>query len=190
MITGYFLGTMYRPDFDKKKRKKILIISGSAAILLFIVLRSSNGYGDMTQWSTQKNTMFTILSFVNTTKYPPSLLFMLMTIGPALLLLAFTENISNAITKVIIVYDSVPFYYYVLHLYLIQVAIWTFYVYSGNSLNELNFFKKGFNTPWGLGYSLEVVYIVWAVIVTLLYFPCKWYHNYKSSHKSRWLSYV
>jgi uncharacterized membrane protein len=190
MITGYFFGNLYNPDFDKQKRKKILIIAGTVSILLFIILRAANSYGDMSHWHTQKNFIFTVMSFVNTTKYPPSLLFLLMTIGPGLLILAFTENISNAFARVIIVYGRVPFFYYILHLYFIQTAIWISYLLSGHSINEMNFLSKGFNTPWGLGYSLGVVYAVWMGIVILLYFPCKWWGNYKSKHKSPWLSYV
>jgi hypothetical protein len=115
---------------------------------------------------------------------------MLMTIGPAMLFLAFTEKVTNPLSRILIVYGSVPFFYYILHLYFIQTAIWLFYVISGNPLSELDFFKIGFNTPGALGYSLGVVYLVWIGIVALLYFPCKRFHEYKSKHKKWWLSYV
>jgi uncharacterized membrane protein len=91
MALGYCLGKLYSKDFDAARRKKILKQLGFAALLLFALLRFTNIYGDPSQWSTQSTAMFTFLSFINVTKYPPSLLYLLVTIGPALLFLAYSE---------------------------------------------------------------------------------------------------
>lgn len=189
MITGYSFGNIYASGFDKVKRKKILLSVGTVSVLLFIFLRADNIYGDPGNWDTQKNFLYSVLSFVNTAKYPPSLLYLLMTVGPCMFILAFTENISNKFSKIIIVYGKVPFFFYMLHLYFIHSAIWIFYLFSGNSITNMDFFSRNFNTPNGLGYSLGVVYLVWIGIVLLLYFPCKWWGKLKSENKSPWLSY-
>src|SRR5690606_2673894 len=121
MILGYCFGTFYKNGFDPGLRKKWLLILGIVSISLFIVLRSINGYGDPEPWSEQKNFTYTFLSFLNVTKYPPSLLYILMTLGPAMLFLYFTENVQNRISKFFVIIGRVPFYYYILHLYIIHL---------------------------------------------------------------------
>lgn len=190
MISGYFLGYVYDRNFDKRKRKILLLSLGSACIILFLILRAGNIYGDANQWREQNNFMFSLMSFVNTTKYPPSLLYMLMTIGPCMILLALTDSISNSFSRIITVYGRVPFFYYILHLFLIHGSIWLFYILGGNSAERLDFFSRNFNTPSDLSYGIGIVYVVWIAIVALLYFPCKWFNDYKDTHKSWWLSYV
>ncbi len=116
MICGYCLGKIFTKDIDPAYRKIFLITAGISIIVLFIVLRFINVYGDRQHWAVQKTSLFTVLDFVNTTKYPPSLLFMLMTIGPGLLVLAATENGINTFKKIVMVYGRVPFVYYMLHI--------------------------------------------------------------------------
>jgi len=108
MILGYCFGKLYLHTTDSKYRKKFLLTTGIIIIALFIVIRFINSYGDMHHWSHQKTTIFTILDFIKTTKYPPSLLFMSMTIGPALIFLAFAENISNPIITYSMYFSSGP----------------------------------------------------------------------------------
>ena len=182
MIAGYCLGKLYLKQTHPAYRKKILLISGCVMILLFIAIRLINIYGDMHHWQQQATTFFTVLDFINTTKYPPSLLYMLMTIGPALIFLAYAENISNWLSRKITVFGKVPFFYYILHVFLIHV------------LGILLFFisRRIWNDPHlNQGYPLWAVYIVWISVITILYFPCKWYSRYKANHpQNKWLSYL
>ena len=191
MILGYCLGRLYQNTIDKNYRKKILLRTGVVAIVLFILMRIINVYGDMSPWSQQRSIEFTILDFIRTSKYPPSLLFVLMTIGPALIFLALAENISNPIIKKITVFGKVPFFYYVLHVFLIRAVSWIFFFASGHTWAQLDFthFLEG-HIPAGIGYPLWIVYVVWICIIVILYFPCKWYSRYKETHHQWWLSYL
>ena len=191
MLTGYCLGKLYLPDINKAFRKRFLLYTGLALIGMFILLRFSNIYGDMHLWSQQKTTVFTLLDFVNTTKYPPSLLYVLMTIGPALVFLSLYENLSTAISRKITIFGKVPFFYYILHVFLIHALSWLLFFITGHSWSDLDFthFKNG-SLPYGSGYDLWVVYVAWVVVIVLLYFPCRWYSKYKATHKQWWLSYL
>lgn len=190
MAAGYCFGELYT-GLDPVKRKRILIIVGITMIFLFIVIRWINGYGDTGKWSSQNNNVFTILSFINTTKYPPSLLYILMTLGPAILLLAFIEKPLNRFGKAIAIYGKVPFFYYILHFYLIHIAAVFATLLSGFSWNDItNSIDKG-RPLEGYGFKLWIVYIVWFTIVALLYPLCKWYSNYKLRNPQKWwLSYL
>lgn len=191
MILGYCLGKLYLPGVLPSARKKILRSTGIIAIVLFFVIRLLNNYGDMHEWTTQKTTLYTLLDFIKTTKYPPSLLYMLMTIGPALIILSCTENMSGAISRKIVVFGKVPFFYYLLHVFLIHsIAVLVFFA-SGHGWKDLDFthFRDG-SLPYGTGHPLWFVYIAWAAVIIILYFPCRWYSRYKATHKRWWLSYV
>jgi len=194
MTAGYCLGSLYAPGFDAALRKKRLITLGLAAIVVFIVLRFSNFYGDPAPWSSQKTPFFTFLSFLNTTKYPPSLLYILMTIGPALLFLAYTEQTKIAVAKKIAVFGRVPLFYYVVHVYLIHFLAVLAVIISGRSASDMILQTwLGFDDHLkGYGFSLVVVYIIWVFLIIALYPLCKWYDNYKRKHLSekKWLSYI
>jgi len=191
MILGYALGKLYLPETSAEYRKKFLLITGLASIALFIIIRFVNIYGDMHQWSHQKTPVFTLLDFVNTTKYPPSLLYILMTIGPALVFLSFAENISTRFSRKIAIFGKVPFFYYILHVALIRSISWAAFFVSGHTWSDLDFthFREG-SLPYGSGYSLWVVYLTWVAVIIILYFPCRWYSKYKTTHKYWWLSYL
>lgn len=193
MALGYSFGRLYSPDFEPAKRKRILITTGISAIILFLVLRSTNSYGDRSPWSIQANPVFTALSYLNTTKYPPSLLFLLMTIGPALLFLAFTEKSLNRVTKVIATYGRVPLFYYVVHIYLLHLLAMLAAELSGHDWSDM-IIKLWVNLEPQLkdyGFGLGVVYAVWIVVVIILYPICRWYDKYKTRNKERWwLSYL
>ena len=182
MITGYCLGKLYINNTDKNYRKRFLVITGIALIILFIVLRSINVYGDMHQWQKQSSPIFTLLDFINTTKYPPSLLYILMTIGPALIFLAYAENMHNWLTKKFVIFGKVPFFYYILHVFLIHIT----------AIILFSFSDKIWNDPvLKQGYPLWMVYVVWISVVIILYFPCKWYSRYKANRPgNKWLSYL
>ena len=191
MILGYATGKLFLPEVDPVFRKKTLRITGLISVLLFIIIRFSNLYGDMHLWEAQNSTIFTLLDFINTSKYPPSLLYIVMTMGPALILLSFLEKSSNRFSKKIIVFGKVAFFYYVIHVFLIHSMSWLAFFMTGHSWNDLDFdhFRQG-SLPLESGYSLWIVYVVWALVIIILYFPCKWYSKYKATHKHWWLSYI
>lgn len=190
MLLGYAFGTIYTSSFDADRRKRILMRSGIALIALFIFLRAFNLYGDPAPWAVQKTTALTIISFFNLSKQPPSLLYVCMTLGPGLLMLVLFESVKNRLTRIFIVYGSVPFFYFVLHLYLIRVInIIVFFAmgYTGKDAGIGNGLAFG---PRGYGFNLFGVYLVWLVVVATLYFPCRWYSKYKRTHHQWWLSYL
>ena len=189
MLAGYCFGELFT-RYNAEKRKNILAIIGVSCIVLFIALRFANVYGDLLPWAPQKNTVYTILSFINTTKYPPSLLFILMTLGPAILFLSFVDKPLNTLSKPFTVYGRVPMFYYILHFYFIHLAFVIFATAKGFSLKEA--FNGGIINPLpGFGYPLIIVYLVWLTIVALLYPLCKKYDLYKAANRQKWwLSYL
>lgn len=193
MILGYLFGEFYRKDADATQRKKLLQYLGIGCILLFFVLRSTNVYGDLHPWTEQATTEKTIISFFNVHKYPPSLSFLLITLGPAFLFLNFIEKIKNKITDIFIVFGRVPFFYYVLHIFVIHGAAVLGLILTGKDwkLMILDSTTLSQGLLAGYGYSLGVVYIVWIGIVAFLYPICKRYMNYKKNNKHKWwLSYL
>lgn len=194
MALGYCMGILYTPAFGVEKRKKILLMIGGSAIVLFIFIRLVNVYGDPSPWSQQPSAIYSLLSFIKTTKYPPSLLYTLMTLGPAILFLAFAENIKSSPSRIISIYGRVPMFYYILHIFLIHIAtlvaagLFTDFSWMVWILKEPLWFSESLK---GYGFSLEVVYLVWLSIVIGVYPLCKWYDRYKQNHKEkRWLSYL
>jgi uncharacterized membrane protein len=193
MTLGYFLGSFYLPGYDPVKRRRQLSWIGWGAILLFIALRLLNIYGDPLPWSIQKNEMFTFLSFLNTSKYPPSLLYLLMTLGPALAFLSLAEKPLRWLSKNMVIYGRVPLFYYVIHFYWLHLlamlaASLTGYKWSDMVLTTFVTFSPNLK---GFGFNLTLVYLIWIGIVLSLYPLCKWYDKYKSNHRGVWwLSYL
>jgi len=191
MLVGYCAGKLYT-DYDAATRMRWLTRSGIAALFLFIGFRLINFYGDPAPWQKQPEMLFTFLSFMNTTKYPVSLLFTLTTLGPILLMLAALERVRKNLSF-FITFGKVPLFYFLLHFLLIHlVALTAFMIKTGKSISEIDFhFSKSFGgiTP-GVGHSLGWTYIAWIGIVLALYPVCKWYGNYKQTHTSGWLRYL
>jgi uncharacterized membrane protein len=193
MALGYCFGKFYSIEFDASLRKKWLLRLGFGAIALFIILRAINVYGDLVHWSAQKNTLYTIFSFINLTKYPPSFDFILLTLGPALLFLYAIETIKNRVTEFFIVFGRVPFFYYILHVLLIHLfALLGLVIIGGNwrlmIITGDVFASHKIDT---YGYPLWVAYLVWIVVVFLLYPVSKKYMTYKARNKDKWwLSYL
>ncbi|MBS1529442.1 MAG: DUF1624 domain-containing protein, partial [Bacteroidetes bacterium] len=159
LLLGYVFGRLYQTGADPKKRQKILLICGFSAIGLFIVLRLINHYGDPNPWSAQRNPAHTFLSFLNTTKQPPSLLFLSMTLGPVMLLLALAEKLSNRLTAFFEVYGNVPYFYFLGHLCLLRVMNVLLITLKG-----LPFKSDGNPFVWqaqGFGFPLWAVYLFW-----------------------------
>ena len=166
---------------------------GCTVLLFFVVLRYSNIYGNPDKWLTQKTGLYTFFSFMNVQKYPPSLLFMCATVGCALLFLAFTDKVNNRLSRFITVYGRVPFLYYVLHFFLIHLISACLFFTRGHSFEEGihndSTITPNFIIP-GEGYSLGIIYLLWIGIVLCLYPVCKWFSEYKRTHKDWWLSYL
>jgi uncharacterized membrane protein len=188
---GYGLGQIY--DWPSDRRRPFLLRMGFGLTLAFVVLRAINVYGDPLRWSAQKSGAFTVLSFLNTTKYPPSLLFLLMTLGPALLFLWAVDAATPRWLRPALIFGKVPMFYFLLHVPLIHlIAIAVCYARYGQihwmfESPDLNSFPVTF--PPGWGYSLPIVYLVWIVVVVTLYPVCRWFAGVRQRHSDTWLSY-
>jgi hypothetical protein len=137
----------------------------------------------------QKNMLFSVMSFLNVTKYPCSLLYLCMTLGFSLLILANTEAAANRLARILIVYGNVPFFYYTCHWFLAQLITIIFFFSLGHHMDEA--YRSDFPfSPNNFGLSLAGVYAVWLLLVTVMYFPCRWFSNYKKTHRQWWLSYL
>jgi uncharacterized membrane protein len=192
MILGYCFGKLYTPGFQVQRRR-ILLLTGAGLILFFVFLRWTNAYGNPTPWSVQAGPLYTLLSFLNTHKYPPSLLFLCMTVGPALIFLAVFENADNRLTRAISVFGRVPFFYYVLHFYLLHTLCMILFLARGHAFSEAT--PGVYGIPFrflisGEGYPLRVVYVIWMAVVLALYPLCLWYGGLKRRKKWWWLSYL
>lgn len=190
MMLGFVTGKLFEPSFAAAKRRRILWFSGLGAILIFIGLRLLNIYGDPLPWSVQKNGLFSLMSFLNTNKYPPSLLFLCMTLGPVSILLALFEHSRSRLAGFFITYGKVPFFYYIIHFFLIRIiSLFTFFL-SGFGIKDISTAPFYFH-PATFGINLTHVYAVWVGVVLLMFPLCKWYGNYKRRHKNKWwLSYL
>jgi uncharacterized membrane protein len=192
MLVGYASGRLF--ELPDAIRNKIFLKIGCAALLLFTILRFINIYGDPSQWSLQKNAVFTFLSFMNITKYPPSLLFCLVTLGILFLIFVFAEKMKNNFMNIVSVYGKVPFFYFLVHFYLIHLILIALMLLQGFHWQDLNFASGTFGRPKGVqsGVPLLAVYLIWISVVVVLYKPCLWYGKYKAANKSKhwWLRYI
>ncbi len=193
MITGYCAGKIFT-ECEPAARNKILLYLGIAMLLFFALLRFTNIYGDSLHWSSQKNGLYTFLSFMNVQKYPPSLLYMCATIGPGLIFISLAGNVKNRFSKIMIVYGRVPMFYYILHFYTLTTIRILLYTAHGHAFSAgmqgIPNLPFKFLTP-GEGYPLWVAYAIWLLVVMALYPLCKWYDKYKTAHpEKRWLSYL
>jgi uncharacterized membrane protein len=174
MAAGYALGGVYA--WPRQRRRRFLVALGLLCLAAFGVLRGFNLYGDASPWTPQATPLWSAMSFVNVTKYPPSLLYLLMTLGPALLLLAAFESVRGAWTRFFLVFGRVPLFYYILHIALAQASaeiVW-----------------RSLGQPATFGYGLPVVYAVWIAAVLLLYPLCRWFADLKARRDDWWLSYL
>lgn len=192
MFLGYVFGKIY-VDFDASRRRRFLIRGSLIMIVGFVILRLLNVYGDPNPWTPQSTSTLTFLSFLNVSKYPPSLLYILVTLGPAFLFLAFTENWKNKVAEIVTRLGRVPMFYYVTHLYLIHVIGLVAAVATGFQVSDMVFNTWVTDSPnlKGYGFGLGIVYAVWAFVVVALLPACLWYDRYKINNKDKWwLSYL
>jgi len=180
MAAGYCFGALFHLPPAQRFRWQYII--GIGSILLFIALRFGNIYGDPAPWHTQSMWWRSLLSFINVSKYPPSLQYILLTLGPAITLLPLLEQFSGRAASIFTVYGRVPMFYYILHIYLIHgLAV----------VSSTLFFHGAPVSPFSHpGFHLWVVYAVWLLVVILLYLPCRWFMGIKKSHHQWWLSYL
>ncbi len=193
MPLGYYLGDLYKSGFDTAKRHRLLLGIGFSAIVLFFVLRFANVYGDLVPWTTYEDFSKTVLSFFNVTKYPPSLLFLLITLGPSLIVLSLAERFQGKLYDVMILFGKVPMFFYIIHLYWIHLlAVVAVYLTGYDQKLMIIDVWIGFVTELqGYGFSLGVVYLIWIFVVVSLYPVCKWYWNFKKNNRQYgWLSYL
>ncbi|HEX7286719.1 MAG TPA: heparan-alpha-glucosaminide N-acetyltransferase domain-containing protein [Candidatus Angelobacter sp.] len=202
MAAGYCFGQVFQshpskgaPAWDAGRRRQFLLRLGVGLSAAFIVARALNVYGDPFRWATQSSRLFTVLSFLNTTKYPPSFLFLLMTLGPAMIAMAWLEHRRFSDVHPLMVFGRVPFFFFTVHLAVIHaIAIllgylrygWTnFLLIPAPSLGSM---RSKF--PADFGFDLWVVYVVWIAVIVMMYPLCRWFAGLKQRRRHWWLSYL
>jgi len=186
MAVGYAFGRLLqRPS---EERRRLLLRLGGGLTAAFVLIRAINVYGDPAPWSVQESAGRTLLSFLNTTKYPPSFLFLLMTLGPAIALLPLFERLRGPLARAVTVYGRVPLFFYVLHLFLIHALALLVGVLAG--FEPRIFLRVWMFLPESWGYGLPVVYLIWAGVVLALYPACRWFAGVKARRREAWLSYL
>lgn len=190
MSAGYAFGWLFRQSEQDRRRSVFLL--GTAIVVAFLILRSINVYGDPARWTTQFGPTKTVLSFLALSKYPPSLLYLMMTLGPGILFLAVTDGRTNGrLARIFITYGRVPFFFYLLQWVIAHsLAIATCWA-AGKPTAHL-FSNFGFGGPplTPVGFGLPVVYALWLLGAILLYPLCRWFAGVKARRRDWWLGYV
>ena len=194
MAAGYGFGALMLRPHDRRRRE--LLVLGIGLTVAFVAIRALNLYGDPHTWSLQKSGLFTLLSFINCEKYPPSLLYLLMTLGPAISALALFERTADSISRPLVTLGRAPLFYYLLHLAFIHaLAVGFAYARYGQAAWMFNNPSLPVTTavltfPEGYGYGLLTVYAIWVGVVLLLYPACRWFASVKARRREAWLSYL
>jgi uncharacterized membrane protein len=195
MAFGFSCGPLYA--LDRPVRRRYLVICGAAATAAFLVVRALNGYGDPVPWSGQSSPVYTVLSFLNTTKYPPSLAFLLMTLGPAALALAWLDRPTLTPSNPLVLFGRVPLFYFVVHFYAAHLIadVLAALRYGGRSraflfqpVPSMGGSRQLF--PPDFGYDLWVVYVAWVLLILALYPVCRWFADLKRRRREWWWSYL
>jgi hypothetical protein len=192
MSLGYYFGSFYDKTFDRDKRRKTFNTIGFTSITLFVIMRYINIYGDPIGFEDYDTASKDIISFLNPNKYPPSLLFLLMTLGVTFIFLANSEKLKGRAVNFFSTFGRVPFFYYVLHIYMIHFAAMIFAEISGFGWKKMIWpdFGPFYPDIKGFGYGLPVVYLVWIGVILILYPVCKKFDEYKKNNRQKWwLSY-
>jgi uncharacterized membrane protein len=186
MSLGYCIGSLF--DLERERRKQWFVCLGAASLTLFVLLRTTNIYGDPADWSLQDTTMRTLLSFVDVQKYPPSLQYLLITLGAAFLSLAVLDSARGKFSEVLRTFGRVPLFFYVLHVALAHLAAGLIALAMGYGTALLSDDFTQVPQQWGFG--LPVVYLAWLLVVATLYPACRWYAAVKRRRDDWWLSYL
>jgi uncharacterized membrane protein len=174
---------------DLHTRRRRLLLVGAGMTVGFVLLRWLNGYGGPQPWSVQPREGMTLVSFLNTQKYPPSLLYLMMTLGPALMFLALVDQARGPVARFFETIGRVPFFFYIAHIYLIHLMVLLVAAVQGRALGD--FLNAFFVYPPDWGFGLPIVYVLWVVAVVLLYPMCRWFAGLKSRRRDlTWLSYL
>lgn len=186
MLAGYVVGYWFTLPVERLNRQ--LRILGLVLLGIFLVVRAVNVYGDPVPWSVQpRGWIFTVCSFFNVSKYPPSLLFLSLTLGIGVLLLSLFNRHQNRFTAWLQVFGQVPFFYFVLHFAVISAGAYAWTVVAYGKPVNLSFARE---LPQAYEFHLWRLYLVWALVVAALYFPCRWFGHYRKKHGYWWLSYL
>jgi uncharacterized membrane protein len=188
MTLGYVLAPVYAWEPDRRRR--FMLWSGAAATVLFVLLRAMNGYGNPVPWSPQRTWGLTMASFLNVTKYPPSLDFLLMTLGPALVALALVEWSRGRIAAWLATYGRVPLFFYVVHIFVAHAAAVVLARGQGGRLQRIPVTTDPGSIPAWYGLPLPGVYLVWALVVAALYYPCRRFVRLKEARSDWWIRYL
>jgi uncharacterized membrane protein len=189
MAAGFAFGRVY--GLEATERRRWLLRLGLIATVGFVLLRATNLYGNPATWAAQKDAVFTVLSFLNCEKYPPSLLYLLMTLGPSLLALGVFERGGRGwLARALVTFGRVPLFFYLLQWFTAHGLSWCMHKAAGKPTGWL-FENLGFSTPPdGIGFGLGVVYASWLAGLVLLYPLCAWFAGVKARRKEWWLSYL
>jgi uncharacterized membrane protein len=187
MAAGYAFGGLLQ--LEPERRRRMLLCLGFALTCGFIALRASNVYGDPRPWAVQSTPLSTFMSFLNCQKYPPSLLYLLMTLGPALALLAFLDRPLGPLTRPLVTFGRVPLFFFLLQWPLLHTFAIVLAIATGRPYAWL-FGNGPFNAPPGYGFSLATNYVLWIVILMMLYPPCAWFAKLKERRRDGWLTYL
>jgi uncharacterized membrane protein len=187
ILFGYGSAFVFRKD--AQSRDRVLMVAGISFIALFIISRFIGIYGEPNPWQSQEQGLLaTFFDFLNVSKYPPSLLFTLITLGPMAIICSFTDRWQGWWKDTLIMFGRVPFAFYVAHFYLIHILAIGFGIMQGFEASQ--FMHIFFLFPEGYGTNLTGVYIVWLLVLIILYPFCRWMSNIKRNRKDRWLSYL
>jgi uncharacterized membrane protein len=188
MCLGFLLARVFQ--WEPGQRRRFLIQAGVVATVLFVILRFLNEYGNPFPWSLQGTTALTVASFLNVQKYPPSLDFLLMTLGPALVALALTEQVRGRVARWLAVYGRVPLFFYVVHIFVAHAAAVLVALLQSGALRRIKVITEFGSQPEWYGLPLPGVYLVWAVVVIALYHPCRWFARVKEARSEWWIRYL
>ena len=187
MLVGFGASELF--ELPLERRNAVLLRTGLALTAAFVLLRAIDVYGDPNRWQLQAGgATATIIDFLNTTKYPPSLLFLLMTLLPAAVLCALADRWTGFVKNALVMFGRVPFAFYVPHFLLIHLIAVLLGMAQGFDARQ--FFTIFFFFPKGYGVGLPGVYALWAVVVIVLYPFCRWVAAVKARRRDWWLSYV
>jgi uncharacterized membrane protein len=181
LATGYGFGKIF--EWEPEKRRRWLLRWGCVAIVLFLFARGTNAYGDPLPWTLRRDgsVLWTLLGWLHCEKYPPSLCYLLMTLGPAMIFLAMLDKGTPGWMRPLLVFGRVPLFYYLLHLPLIHAL---------SLAVKAMFFTGSAPTGTRFGFDLPYVYLAWAVTIAILYLPCRWFAALKQRRRDEWLSYL